>query len=79
MGLYRGSALSAGRSVVGSGANLASYSLIKESLLRNGGKDSVTVDMIAGLASGGVTCLFINPIGNPKSVNHNKVSSKSTL
>ncbi|KAI8907819.1 mitochondrial carrier domain-containing protein [Gorgonomyces haynaldii] len=63
LGLYRGSVLSMGRSIVGSGTNLASYSLMKEALITDyGWKDSVWLDMIAGLASGAVSCVFMNPI-----------------
>lgn len=52
-GLYRGSQLSMLRSFVGSGANLASYSLLKEHLIvEKKWTDSWKVDMVAGLASG---------------------------
>ncbi|KAI9343726.1 mitochondrial carrier domain-containing protein [Zopfochytrium polystomum] len=62
-GLYRGSVLSMGRSVVGSGTNLSSYSLIKEYLIvQRRWQDSWVMDMIAGLGSGVVACVFMNPI-----------------
>ncbi|KAI8924735.1 mitochondrial carrier domain-containing protein, partial [Entophlyctis helioformis] len=62
-GLYRGSGLSMGRSMVGSGANLSSYSMLKEYLLVEAKwKDNAFLDMVCGLASGVVSCLFMNPI-----------------
>jgi solute carrier family 25 protein 34/35 len=62
-GLYRGSVLSSGRSIVGSGTNLASYSMMKEYLiLKKGWKDTWVLDMICGLGSGAVSCFFMNPI-----------------
>ncbi|KAJ3332781.1 hypothetical protein HDU76_013108 [Blyttiomyces sp. JEL0837] len=62
-GLYRGSVLSMGRSMVGSGMNLSSYSLTKEYLIVGYGfKDDWILDMIAGMNSGVVACLFMNPI-----------------
>lgn len=62
-GLYRGAVLSMGRSVIGSGTNLSSYSMIKEWLLvRRGWDDSWVLDMIAGLGSGVVACVFMNPV-----------------
>lgn len=52
-GLYRGSLLSMSRSILGSGANLASYSLMKEHLiLEKGWADSAILDMVCGLTSG---------------------------
>jgi solute carrier family 25 protein 34/35 len=52
-GLYRGSLLSMSRSILGSGANLASYSLMKEHLiLEKGWADSAVLDMVCGLTSG---------------------------
>jgi solute carrier family 25 protein 34/35 len=61
--LYRGSALSMGRSMLGSGANLTSFSLSKEYMLKKAGfKDSVAVDMFCGSLSGVISCIFMNPI-----------------
>lgn len=54
-GLYRGSGLSVMRSMVGSGANLSSYSLLKEHLLNKEWKDNVWTDMVCGLSSGVVS------------------------
>lgn len=51
-GLYRGSLLSVGRSIVGSGTNLASFTMAKEYLmLERGWRDSKGLDIICGLAS----------------------------
>ncbi|KAJ3190521.1 hypothetical protein HK101_008725 [Irineochytrium annulatum] len=62
-GLYRGAVLSMGRSVVGSGTNLASFSMMKEYLiLRRGWRDDWVLDMVAGLGSGVVSCIAMNPI-----------------
>jgi hypothetical protein len=62
-GLYRGSGLSMCRSIIGSGANLSSFSLLKEYLIvEKSFKDSALVDMVCGLSSGGISCLFMNPV-----------------
>jgi hypothetical protein len=62
-GLYRGSLLSVGRSIVGSGSNLASFSLLKEYLLLElHWEDNALLDMVCGLSSGVVSCVFMNPI-----------------
>ncbi|TPX32135.1 hypothetical protein SmJEL517_g04724 [Synchytrium microbalum] len=81
-GLYRGSVLSMGRSVVGSGSNLASYSMIKEWLQRERGwADSAWTDMAAGLASGVVSCLFMSPIDVTRTRYYNQpyVDGKGTI
>jgi hypothetical protein len=50
------------RSIMGSGSNLATYSLMKEHLiLSRGWSDSIYLDIICGLASGVVSCIFMNP------------------
>ncbi|KAJ3179535.1 hypothetical protein HDU85_004808 [Gaertneriomyces sp. JEL0708] len=61
-GLYRGSVLSMGRSVFGSGSNLAAYSMLKDALLENGWKDNAWLDMVCGMSSGIVSCIAMNPI-----------------
>ncbi|TPX46974.1 hypothetical protein SeLEV6574_g02905 [Synchytrium endobioticum] len=62
-GLYRGSVLSMGRSIVGTSTNLASYSMIKEWLQKERGwPDTIALDMVSGIMSGVVSCLFMNPI-----------------
>lgn len=51
--MYKGSVLSMGRSIVGSGSNLAAYSMMKEYLMVNRNwDDNVMLDMVSGLASG---------------------------
>jgi len=62
-GWYRGSLMSMFRSSIGSGSNLASYSLIKEFLqVKFGWCENVQTDMVAGLGSGIVSCAAMNPI-----------------
>ena len=62
-GLYRGSLLSMSRSILGSGANLATYSLMKEHLIiQRGWADNAWLDMVSGLGSGVVSCIFMNPV-----------------
>lgn len=51
-GLYRGSVLSMGRSIVGSGTNLSCYTLIKEYLMiEKDWKDNAQLDIVCGLGS----------------------------
>jgi solute carrier family 25 protein 34/35 len=61
-GLYRGSLLSMSRSIVGSGANLGSFSIMKEYLMERNWKDDAILDMVCGLSSGVISCIFMNPI-----------------
>ncbi|KAI8849426.1 mitochondrial carrier domain-containing protein [Chytridium lagenaria] len=62
-GLYRGSVLSMGRSIVGSGTNLSSFSMMKEYLIvKQSWKDNWVLDMVAGLGSGVISCIAMNPI-----------------
>ncbi|KAI9205324.1 mitochondrial carrier domain-containing protein [Polychytrium aggregatum] len=62
-GLYRGSLLSVARSIAGSGSNLAAYSMLKEYLISDlGWEDGTRMDVVAGLGSGIVSCIFMNPI-----------------
>ncbi|KAJ3394052.1 hypothetical protein HDU92_007275 [Lobulomyces angularis] len=62
-GLYRGSVLSMCRSVVGSGTNLASFTMMKEYLMLNQGwRDSKTLDIVCGLGSAVISVMFMNPI-----------------
>ncbi|KAH6588419.1 hypothetical protein BASA50_009375 [Batrachochytrium salamandrivorans] len=62
-GWYRGSILSMFRSIVGSGTNLAWYSLMNEYLtVEMKWKDNALLDMVCGLSSGIVSCAFMNPI-----------------
>ncbi|KAH6563507.1 hypothetical protein BASA62_008470 [Batrachochytrium salamandrivorans] len=51
------------RSIVGSGTNLAWYSLMNEYLtVEMKWKDNALLDMVCGLSSGIVSCAFMNPI-----------------
>lgn len=59
LGLYRGSLLSMGRSIVGSGTNLTSYSMMKEYLVQKASwKDDAFTDMVTGLASGVISWYY---------------------
>ena len=58
-GIYRGSFLSMSRSMVGSGANLGSFSLMKEHLIvEQKWKDNAILDMVCGMSSGIVSWFF---------------------
>ncbi|KAJ3182092.1 hypothetical protein HDU87_000439 [Geranomyces variabilis] len=62
-GLYRGAVLSMGRSVFGSGSNLAAYSMMKDHLItEKKWADNAWLDMVCGMASGVVSCICMNPI-----------------
>ncbi|KAJ3359667.1 Mitochondrial oxaloacetate carrier protein [Allomyces javanicus] len=62
-GLYRGSAMSVGRSIVGSGANLSAFHVMKNYLMaEHGWADNVTTDMVAGMSSGLASVICMNPI-----------------
>ncbi|KAI9188702.1 hypothetical protein H9P43_000123 [Blastocladiella emersonii ATCC 22665] len=64
-GLYRGSAMSVGRSIVGSGANLSAFHMLKDYLMDPTGPawdDGVKTDMVAGMASGLASVICMNPI-----------------
>ncbi|KAJ3113948.1 Mitochondrial oxaloacetate carrier protein [Nowakowskiella sp. JEL0407] len=50
------------RSIVGSGSNLAAYTMIKDDLLDRGWGNNWVLDMIAGLGSSVVSVAFMNPI-----------------
>ncbi|KAJ3395301.1 hypothetical protein HDU84_000068 [Entophlyctis sp. JEL0112] len=81
-GLYRGSTLSMARSFVGSGANLTTYSMMKEDLImKRGWKDDWILDMIAGMGSGIMSCVFMNPIDvvRTRYYNQSYVNGKGTL
>jgi hypothetical protein len=68
--------------VVGSGTNLAAYSMIKEYLiLKKNWADDWTLDMVAGLGSGIVSCLCMNPIDVIRTRYYNQpyIDGKGTL
>ncbi|KAJ3023823.1 UNVERIFIED_CONTAM: hypothetical protein HDU68_008436 [Siphonaria sp. JEL0065] len=81
-GLYRGSVLSMARSFVGSGVNLATYSMMKEYLiLKKNWKDDWVLDMFAGMTSGVMSCVAMNPIDVVRTRYYNQpyVNGKGTL
>jgi hypothetical protein len=52
VGLYRGSVISMGRSIVGSGTNLAAFSEMKEYLMvHRHWKDDASLDVVCGFSS----------------------------
>lgn len=61
-GLYRGSLLSVGRSMIGSGTNLSTFTMSKDYLMLNGWRDSKGLDVVCGLASAAVSVVAMNPI-----------------
>ncbi|KXS17678.1 mitochondrial carrier [Gonapodya prolifera JEL478] len=81
-GLYRGSVLNIGRSILGSGSNLAAYSVIKEWLtLDRGWGDTVEVDMIAGMGSALASVVVMNPVDvvRTRFYNQNYVNGVGTM
>ncbi|KAJ1568962.1 hypothetical protein HK096_004719, partial [Nowakowskiella sp. JEL0078] len=62
-GLYRGAVLSMSRSIVGSGTNLMSFTMMKEwFMVEKHWKDTWVLDMICGLSSSVISVIFMNPI-----------------
>ncbi|CAG8606137.1 2243_t:CDS:2 [Paraglomus occultum] len=61
-GLYRGSIISVNRGILGSAANLSSYTMLKDYARKNGYKDGVPLDMSCSLISAFVSVVFMNPL-----------------
>ncbi|KAI8900457.1 mitochondrial carrier domain-containing protein [Globomyces pollinis-pini] len=81
-GLYRGSVLSMGRSIVGSGANLSSFSIMKEYFsVEHNWADDIWLDMVCGLGSGIISCIAMNPIDVVRTRYYNQTyeNGKGTL
>jgi len=81
-GLYRGSLLSVGRSVVGSGTNLTTFTMTKEYLmLKRGWNDSKMLDIICGLGSAVISVICMNPIDvvRTRYYNQSYVNNKGVL
>ncbi|ORY00080.1 mitochondrial carrier [Basidiobolus meristosporus CBS 931.73] len=76
VGLYRGSMMSMARSLVGSGANMSTYSLSKEYMLRKGYEDSAWVDIVCGFYSAFWSVLCMNPIDTLRTRLYNQPTSQ---
>ncbi|KAJ3336601.1 hypothetical protein HDU93_002524 [Gonapodya sp. JEL0774] len=61
-GLYRGASLNISRSILGSGSNLAAYSLLREKMVRGGYGDRMFTDMVAGMGSAVASVVVMNPV-----------------
>ncbi|CAG8769078.1 10233_t:CDS:2 [Gigaspora margarita] len=61
-GLYRGSMISVGRGILGSAANLSSYTMLKDYAKREGYSDGIPLDMVCSLMSAFVSVVFMNPL-----------------
>jgi len=61
-GLYRGSTISVNRGILGSAANLSSYTMLKDYARKNGYKDGIPLDMGCSLISAFVSVVFMNPL-----------------
>ncbi|KAF9908186.1 Mitochondrial oxaloacetate carrier protein [Lobosporangium transversale] len=83
MTLYRGSMISIARSMLGSAANLTTYSLIKDHARNNwDAQDGVILDMMSSLASAFVSVVVMNPMDVVRIRLYNRSSqstSQSTL
>jgi solute carrier family 25 protein 34/35 len=63
MTLYRGSVISIARSMLGSAANLTTYSLIKDHARNNwDAQDGVMLDMMSSFASAFISVVVMNPM-----------------
>eukprot|EP00743_Colponemidia_sp_Colp-15_P008773 GILK01009567.1.p1 GENE.GILK01009567.1~~GILK01009567.1.p1 ORF type:complete len:540 (+),score=74.80 GILK01009567.1:82-1701(+) len=62
-GLYRGSSMSVLRAIVGSGANLPTYSVMREYVLTNQLlSDNSVTDIVCSMISSAVTAFVMNPV-----------------
>lgn len=61
-GLYRGSTISVYRGILGSAANLSSYTMLKDYSIREGYKDGVPLDIGCSLISALISVVFMNPL-----------------
>lgn len=61
-GLYRGSMISVYRGILGSAANLSSYTMLKDYALREGYSEGVSLDIGCSLLSAFVSVVFMNPL-----------------
>ncbi|CAJ0760013.1 469_t:CDS:2 [Entrophospora sp. SA101] len=61
-GLYRGSTISIYRGILGSAANLSSYTMLKDYSIREGYKDGVPLDIGCSLISALISVVFMNPL-----------------
>jgi len=61
-GLYRGSMISVYRGILGSAANLSSYTMLKDYAIREGYPEGVPLDIGCSLLSAFVSVVFMNPL-----------------
>ncbi|CAG8698257.1 17887_t:CDS:2, partial [Acaulospora morrowiae] len=61
-GLYRGSMISVYRGIVGSAANLSSYTMLKDRAKREGFSEGILLDMECSLISAFISVIFMNPL-----------------
>ncbi|KAF9081454.1 Mitochondrial oxaloacetate carrier protein [Mortierella sp. GBA35] len=79
MTLYRGSMISIARSMLGSAANLTTYSLLKDHARNNwGAEDGIMLDMVSSLASAFVSVVVMNPMDVVRIRLYNRSSQSSS-
>lgn len=61
-GLYRGSMISVYRGILGSAANLSSYTMLKDYAKREGFREGIPLDMGCSLLSAFISVVFMNPL-----------------
>ncbi|CAG8448274.1 1433_t:CDS:2 [Acaulospora colombiana] len=74
-GFYRGSMISVYRGVLGSAANLSSYTMLKDHAKREGFKDGIPLDMGCSLISAFISVIFMNPLDVVRTRLYNASSS----
>ncbi|KAF9299120.1 Mitochondrial oxaloacetate carrier protein [Linnemannia elongata] len=79
MTLYRGSVISIARSMLGSAANLTTYSLLKDHARNNwGAEDGIMLDMVSSLVSAFVSVVVMNPMDVVRIRLYNRSSQSSS-
>ncbi|KAK3841219.1 MAG: mitochondrial carrier domain-containing protein [Linnemannia gamsii] len=79
MTLYRGSMISIARSMLGSAANLTTYSLLKDHARNNwGAEDGIMLDMASSLISAFVSVVVMNPMDVVRIRLYNRSSQSSS-
>ncbi|KAF9329897.1 hypothetical protein BG006_007109 [Podila minutissima] len=79
MTLYRGSMISIARSMLGSAANLTTYSLLKDHARNNwGAQDGIMLDMMSSLVSAFVSVVVMNPMDVVRIRLYNRSSSAAS-
>ncbi|CAG8526868.1 6463_t:CDS:2 [Diversispora eburnea] len=78
-GLYRGSMISVYRGILGSAANLSSYTMLKDYAKREGFREGIPLDMGCSLVSAFISVVFMNPLDVVRTRLYNSSSNKSVL